>query len=182
MVSKNQPLQQLIHTTHSLVDGTEGDRTMSDAPEERHESSATPDEKNNKSNSKDIESYTHVFDDVTWTFTRVVAVAALCIVYVGSQMLLYFVSPALDFISEDLHTRFPNWLLTTNTLAVSAICPFVGYLTDLLGRRWMAVFGAVCLLVSSIVMGIAKSLAVGVVSMAIGGVGAGICELTALAG
>lgn len=155
---------------------------MSSTPEEHRESSATLDEKHNDHKSKDIEADTPVFDDVTWSFTRVVAVAALCIVYVGSQMLLYFVSPALDYISRDLHTPFPNWLLTANTLSVAAICPFVGYLTDLLGRRWMAVFGTVCLLVSSIVMGVAKSLAVGVVSMTIGGIGAGICELTALAG
>lgn len=154
---------------------------MTATPEEHRESVATTDEKHN-GHSKDIEADTPVFNDVTWSFTRIVAVAALCIVYVGSQMLLYFVSPSLDYITVDLNTAFPNWLLTANTLAVAAVCPFVGYLTDLLGRRWMAVFGTICLLISSILMGVAKNLAVGVLSMAIGGVGAGICELTALAG
>lgn len=153
---------------------------MTGSAEEHRESVATLDEKHHEK--KDLEADTPIFEDVTWSFTRVVAVAALCIVYVGSQMLLYFVSPALDFISADLKTTIPNWLLTANTLAVAAVCPFVGYLTDLLGRRWMAVFGTVCLLISSILMGVAKNLAVGILSMAIGGVGAGICELTALAG
>lgn len=146
-------------------------------PPEHRESNASVDEKG-----KDVEANGGHYEDIPWTFTRLVAVAALCIVYVGSQMLLYFVSPALDYISVDLNTAIPNWLLTANTLAVAAICPFVGYLTDMFGRRWMAVLGTICLLVSSIVMGVAKSLATGIVAMALGGIGAGICELTALAG
>lgn len=117
-----------------------------------------------------------------WTFTRMVAVAALCFVYVGSQIILYFVSAGLTVISRDLGTSIGNWLLTANTLSVAAICPFVGYLTDLLGRRWICAFGAVCLIVSSIVMATAHSLGTGIAAMAIGGIGAGICELTAIAG
>ena len=73
-------------------------------------------------------------------------------------------------------------MLTANTLAVAAVCPFVGYLTDLLGRRWVCVFGTVCLIVGSIVMATAKSLGTAIVAMTIGGIGAGICELTAIAG
>ena len=117
-----------------------------------------------------------------WTFTRIIALAALCGVYVGSQMILYFVSPALNFIAITLKTDIPNWLLTANTLAVTAICPFVGYLTDLLGRRWVCMFGALCLIIGSIVLATAKNLGAGCAAMAVAGIGAGICELTALAG
>lgn len=119
---------------------------------------------------------------IPWTFTRMVAIAALCVVYVGSQVILYFVSAGLTYISFSLNTNFGNWMLTANTLAVAAICPFVGYMTDLLGRRWLCVFGTICLIVASAVMGTAKNLAVAIVAMAIGGIGAGICELTAVAG
>ena len=121
-------------------------------------------------------------EQVPWTFKRIIAIAALCVVYVGSQILLYFVSAGLTYISLTLNTEIGNWMLTANTLAVAAVCPFVGYLTDLLGRRWVCVFGTVCLIVGSIVMATAKSLGTAIVAMTIGGIGAGICELTAIAG
>jgi MFS family permease len=54
--------------------------------------------------------------------------------FLGSQAILYFVSASLTYIAADLHTDVVNWLLTANTLAVAAICPFVGYMTDLLGE------------------------------------------------
>ena len=118
----------------------------------------------------------------TWTFTRIIAVAALCNVYVGSQMILYFVSAGLTYIELDLKTMIGNWMLTANTLAVAAVCPFVGYLTDLLGRKWVCVFCTVCLITGSIVMATANALNGAVAAMAIAGIGADICELTALAG
>ena len=96
--------------------------------------------------------------------------------------MLYFVSAGLTFIETDLNTQIGNWLLTANTLAVAAVCPFVGYLTDMLGRRWVCVFGTICLIIASVVMATAKTLGAGLVAMAIGGIGAGICELTAIAG
>ena len=52
----------------------------------------------------------------------------------------------------------------------------------MLGRRWIAIFGSMCLVVASIVMAFTKTLGSAVTEQAIGGIGAGICELTALAG
>jgi MFS family permease len=121
-------------------------------------------------------------EQIPWTFKRIIAIAALCIVYVGSQVLLYFVSAGLTYISLTLDTQFGNWMLTANTLAVAAICPFVGYLTDLVGRRWICVFGTICLIIGSIVMATAKTLGAAIAAQAVGGIGAGICELTAIAG
>ena len=120
--------------------------------------------------------------DETLRIKRIIAIAALCIVYVGSQVLLYFVSAGLTYISLTLDTQFGNWMLTANTLAVAAICPFVGYLTDLVGRRWICVFGTICLIIGSIVMATAKTLGAAIAAQAVGGIGAGICELTAIAG
>ena len=65
---------------------------------------------------------------------------------------------------------------------MAAIAPFVGYITDLLGRRWVAMAGTLFLLISSIVIATAHNLAGATAGMAVGGLGAGICELTALAG
>lgn len=65
---------------------------------------------------------------------------------------------------------------------MTAIAPFVGYLTDLLGRKWICVFGSLLLVIASVVMGITTELGSAVTAQALGGIGAGICELTALAG
>ncbi|KAL2064448.1 hypothetical protein VTL71DRAFT_4942 [Oculimacula yallundae] len=145
-----------------------------------------PDLENSIAEKKDI---THnefagdgVYEPVEWNFTRVIAVAALCIAYVGSQVILYFVSSGLVYISQGINTNVGNWLLTANTLVVAGTCPFVGYMTDLLGRRWVTIVGAVLLIISSVVMATSHSLGSAITSMAIGGVGAAICELTAIAG
>lgn len=100
----------------------------------------------------------------------------------GAQEILYFTGGALTYIGFSINSSLPNWLLTANTLAVTAICPFVGYLTDLLGRRWICVFGSLMLVVGSIVLAVTHSLGSAVTGEAISGIGAGICELTALAG
>lgn len=96
--------------------------------------------------------------------------------------MLYFVSSNLLPISISIGTKYGNWMLTANTLAVAAICPFVGYITDLLGRRWMCLGGTFLLIIASIVQGTAQNFAAAVSAQAIGGIGAGICELVALAG
>lgn len=101
---------------------------------------------------------------------------------VGAQEILYFTGGALTYIAVTIETAVPNWLLTANTLAVAAVCPFVGYLTDLLGRRWICLAGALLLVIGSVVLAVTHSLASAVTAQAIAGIGAGICELTALAG
>ena len=104
----------------------------------------------------------------------------------------------LSYIGESVGTAYPNWLLTANTLAVTAIVPFVGYVTDLLGeylllhvrtflisrtgRRWVAIFGSILLVIASVVQATAHSFGSSIVAQVLGGIGAGICELTALAG
>lgn len=117
-----------------------------------------------------------------WTFRHIVAVVSLCLVYVGAQEILYFTGGALNYVAFSIDTAVPNWLLTANTLAVTAVCPFVGYLTDLLGRRHICILGSLLLVIGSIVLGVTNSLGSAVTAEAIAGVGAGICELTALAG
>lgn len=65
---------------------------------------------------QDIEAATPTFGvdaaDAPWTATRCIAVASLCMVYVGSQIVLYFVSSALTNISESIGTKYGNWMLT----------------------------------------------------------------------
>jgi MFS family permease len=89
----------------------------------------------------------------------------------------------LSFIVKDLGTTVgTGWLPTANTLAIAAVAPFVGYLQDLFGKRYIALFGALLLCIGCAVVGSAHSFGAAVVGMALSGAGAGIGELTGLAG
>jgi MFS family permease len=48
------------------------------------------------------------------------------------------------------------WFVLANLLALAAICPFVGALSDLLGRRYVAMLGSVLVMVGCIVCATAK--------------------------
>ena len=101
----------------------------------------------------------------------------------GSQIILYFVGGSLQFIVPDLHAEDSAvWLPVANTLAIAAICPYTGYLQDLFGKRYIALIGAMLICVGIILVGTAHGFAQGVAGMAIAGAGAGIGELTGLAG
>lgn len=101
----------------------------------------------------------------------------------GSQLPLYFTGGTLSFIAEDLNAHdVIGWLPVANTLAIAAVCPFVGYLQDLFGKRYIALFGALLLCLGCVVLSTAHELGPGLVGMALAGAGAGIGELTGLAG
>lgn len=69
----------------------------------------------------------------------------------------------------------------SNLLALAAICPFVGSLSDLFGRRYIAMSGASLVVLGMIIVSTAKTMNIVICGMAFAGVGAGINELTALA-
>ncbi|KAF2741182.1 putative MFS drug efflux pump [Polyplosphaeria fusca] len=73
------------------------------------------------------------------------------------------------------------WLVLANLLALAAVCPFVGSLSDLLGRRYVAIIGACFIILGMIIVSTAQTMNILVCGMALAGVGAGINELTALA-
>jgi MFS family permease len=75
-----------------------------------------------------------------------------------------------------------GWLVVCNTLAITAVAPFTGYLQDLVGRREIALVGSIVICIGIAVVGSAHSFGQGVTGMSLAGAGAGICELTALAG
>jgi len=86
-------------------------------------------------------------------------------------------------MSEDLGiTQGSAWLPTANILAIAAACPWAGYLQDLFGKRYIALFGSACICLGIILVGTAHSFGQALAGMAISGVGAAIGELTGLAG
>lgn len=120
---------------------------------------------------------------VGWTFRKVLVISILSMLYTGSQLVLYFVGGSLNYIVADLNSpSVASWLPVANTLAIGAVCPFVGYTQDIFGKRWISIIGAVLLCVGCLLLALANSFAQAVAGMAIAGVGAGIGELTGLAG
>jgi MFS family permease len=73
------------------------------------------------------------------------------------------------------------WFVIGNLLALAAVCPFVGSLSDIFGRRWIAIFGGLLIVLGMIVCSTAHHMNVFIGGMVIAGAGAGFNELTALA-
>ncbi len=88
-----------------------------------------------------------------------------------------------QYIYSDIggHDRYA-WYVLAYLLALAAICPFVGSISDIMGRRYVALMGGVLLVVAMVICSTAKDMNAFIGGMAIAGVGAGVCELTSLAG
>ncbi|GAE00244.1 MFS drug efflux pump, putative [Paecilomyces variotii No. 5] len=95
------------------------------------------------------------------TFRRVMSLIAMAFLWTGSQI--------------------PVYIFGANLLALAAVCPFVGSLSDLIGRRYVALTGSTFICIGMIVASTAKTMNIFIGGMAIAGAGAGISELTALA-
>ncbi|KAL1894032.1 hypothetical protein Sste5346_006174 [Sporothrix stenoceras] len=120
---------------------------------------------------------------IDWTIKSAFAMCFLAALYTASMIMLYFTGAALSYIEEDLGAaNTGTWLPVSNTLAIAAVAPFVGYLQDLLGRRYITLIGSVVIIVGLAITGSAKTFGAGVAGMALCGAGAAVCELTALAG
>ncbi|EME87107.1 uncharacterized protein MYCFIDRAFT_97314, partial [Pseudocercospora fijiensis CIRAD86] len=137
---------------------------------------------------------------VGWTVKRLLVCAFLAMLYtgqseisawsmtpanssLGSQLPLYFTGASLSLIAEDIDAAdVIGWLPVANTLSIAAVAPFVGYLQDLFGKRYIALFGATLLVVGCILLGTAHNLDQALSGMALAGAGAGVGELTGLAG
>ncbi|KAK4164189.1 major facilitator superfamily domain-containing protein [Cladorrhinum sp. PSN259] len=101
----------------------------------------------------------------------------------NAQVPLYMFAGAPVYVYGDIGgTSSWVWFVSANLLATAAIAPFVGALSDLLGRRWVALIGSLLVIIGQAVCGTAHGIAVFILGMGISGMGTGINELTALAG
>lgn len=73
------------------------------------------------------------------------------------------------------------WFVLANLLSLAAVCPFVGSISDLMGRRYVAIMGATFIVLGMIICSTAKEMNIFIGGMVFAGIGAGINELTALA-
>jgi len=69
-----------------------------------------------------------------------------------------------------------------NTLSIAATAPFSGAVSDLIGRRWVALTGLLFVMFGMLLVGLAKRMDVAIGGCAVVGVGAALAELIASAG
>jgi len=116
------------------------------------------------------------------TFHRMMSLVAMAFLWTGSQIPVYLFGGIPPYIYADLGgTDRWVWFVLANLLALAAVCPFVGALSDLFGRRWIAISGGMFIIIGMIVCSTAHTMNTFIAGMALAGVGAGINELTALA-
>jgi len=110
------------------------------------------------------------------------ALISMAFLWSGSQIPLYLFGSSIPVIVDDIGgaDRYA-WILLANLIPLSSVTPFVGALSDLFGRKWVAVIGAMFLVLGSIVCSVAHDMNTLIGGQALIGIGAGINELTALA-
>ncbi|KAH8811539.1 MFS multidrug transporter-like protein [Xylogone sp. PMI_703] len=116
------------------------------------------------------------------TFRRIMSLVAMAFLWTGSQIPVYIFGGIPPYIYGDIggSDRW-IWFVLANLLSLAGVCPFVGSLSDLLGRRYVALIGALFIVVGCIVCSTAHEMNVFIGGMTLNGIGAGINELTALA-
>ncbi|KAG0651668.1 Trichothecene efflux pump TRI12 [Hyphodiscus hymeniophilus] len=116
------------------------------------------------------------------TIHRFMSLVAMAFLWTGSQIPVYLFGGIPPYIYADLGgTDRWVWFVLANLLALAAVCPFVGAMSDLWGRRYVALAGASFIVLGMIVCSTAHTMNIFIAGMALAGVGAGINELTALA-
>ncbi|OAL03750.1 MFS general substrate transporter [Phaeosphaeriaceae sp. SRC1lsM3a] len=103
--------------------------------------------------------------------------------WIGSQIPLYLFGSVLPLIYQDIGgvDRY-TWFVIGYLIPNAALCPFVGALSDLFGRRNVAIAGQVTLIVGPIITATANTMNIAIAGQVFSGIGAGLNELIALAG
>merc|ERR1711959_773606 len=116
-------------------------------------------------------------------FKLFTGLTAMSFLWVGSQIPLYLFGALLPDIYTDIGgaERY-QWMVIGYLIPNASLCPFVGALSDMFGRRWVAAAGQVLLIVGPIVTATANTMNVAIGGQVISGLGAGLNELIALAG
>ncbi|KAI1871167.1 uncharacterized protein JN550_004612 [Neoarthrinium moseri] len=120
--------------------------------------------------------------DLPMTNKTKMALVAQAFLWTGSQIPVYLFGGVPPYIYGELGgTDRWVWFVLANLLSLAAVCPFVGSMSDLLGRRYVAIMGASFIVLGMIICSTAKDMNAFICGMVFAGVGAGINELTALA-
>lgn len=82
------------------------------------------------------------------------------ITFVVAEVIPLIMITLFTVIAVDLKgASYSVWLLNSQTIAVGAIAPFVGTLSDLLGRKYITLISLCLTIVGMIILGTAKNIA-----------------------
>lgn len=97
--------------------------------------------------------------DLQMSFNRIMSFIAMAFLWTGSQIPLYLLGSVPYYIYSDIggEDRWV-WFAIGNLLALASVCPFVGSMSDLLGRRNVALFGAGLIIVGTVVASTAQNM------------------------
>lgn len=103
----------------------------------------------------------------------------MAFLWTGSQVPVYILGAVPPYIYGDIggYDRW-IWFVLAYLLALAAVCPFVGSISDLIGRRWVSLGGSGLLVIAMIICSTAQGMSQFIAGMSLSGIGAGICELT----
>ncbi|KAH0831538.1 hypothetical protein FOPE_00562 [Fonsecaea pedrosoi] len=147
-------------------------KNLSTHVEQTHDShdsdmSATPPHDNDKDGAGVVVPIENTEDDVKivadrpakWNYKRIASLVAMAFLWTGSQIPAYLLGGIPPLIYRDIGgiDRWV-WFILANLLTLAAVCPFVGSLSDLFGRRYVALVGAAFLVVAMVVCGTANNM------------------------
>lgn len=96
------------------------------------------------------------------------SLVAMSFLWVGSQIPLYLYGAVLPLIYSDIGGGDGQylWMIIGYAIPVSALCPFVGALSDMFGRKLVACVGQILLMIGPIVVSTAHTMntAIGMLS------------------
>lgn len=87
-------------------------------------------------------------------FQLFLSLTAMSFLWVGSQIPLFLFGSVLPDIYGEIGGAGGRWLWLVIGYLIpnSALCPFVGAMSDLFGRKWVAAVGQVALIIGPIVV------------------------------
>lgn len=94
------------------------------------------------------------------SFQLFLGLAAMSFCWVGSQIPLYLFGSILPDIYSEVggaNGRYV-WMVIGYLIPNAALCPFVGALSDLFGRKMVAAFGQIMLIVGPVVVSTSHSI------------------------
>jgi MFS family permease len=83
----------------------------------------------------------------------------MAFLWTGSQIPVYLLGGIPPLIYSDIGglDRWV-WFVLANLLSLAAVCPFVGSLSDIIGRKYVAVLGSSLLVIAMIICGTANNM------------------------
>lgn len=80
-------------------------------------------------------------------------------VWTGSQIPIFLFGAVSSYITSDIGgLDRAVWYTLANLLALAAVCPFVGSISDLIGRRYIAILGGSFLALGMIICSTAHNM------------------------